>query len=251
MSNLTQTRFAEALADRHVPVPEGLTAWNGPRPERRFGVYRNNVFWGLTEALKSRFPATAAIVGDAFFTAMAGGYIRREPPRSPLLLTYGDRFADFVEHFEPAAGLPYLPDVIRLEAARSHAYHAADCKPLDAGGLASIKPERLPSLTFRPHPSLSVLRSAHPVVTIWAMNADEMPLSPIVDWQGEDAIVVRPHMTVHVHRLGPGGAVFIRALGEGFTLGEAVETALAADHGFDLTTNLAGALQSGAFAAFE
>lgn len=251
MPEVTQSQFAEALADRQMPVPDGLAAWNGPRPERRFSVYRNNVFWSLVEALRSRFPAAAAVVGEEFFTAMAGEYVGREPPRSPLLLAYGDTFADFVACFGPASGLPYLPDVIRLEVARSHAYHAADRPPLDAAALASIAPERLPLITLRPHPSMAVIRSAHPVVTIWAMNSGEMPLGDIEDWQGEDALVVRPAMTVHVHRLGPGGAVFVGALAEGRALGEAVDTALASDQRFDLTANLAHALQSGAFAAFE
>lgn len=251
MSSLTQSRFAEALMDKSRPAPVGLAAWNTERPERRFGVYRNNVFWGLTEALKSRFPATAAIVGDDFFMAMAGDYVRIEPPRSPLLLAYGDTFADFVERFGPAASLPYLPDVVRLEAARSHAYHAADCSPLDAGSLAPVTAEHLPSLIFRPHPSLAVIRSSHPVLTIWAMNAGEMPVGPIHHWTGEDALVVRPAMTVHVHRLGPGGAAFLTALVNGATLGAAVEAALASHTDFDLTATLACALQSGAFAAFE
>lgn len=251
MSSLTQDRFAAALANRDEPVPDGLAAWNGPRPEQRFGVYRNNVFWSLIEALKSRFPAAVTIVGDAFFIAMAGEYVRLEPPRSPLLLGYGDTLADFVERFEPAASLPYLADVIRLEAARSHAYHAADCLPLDANHLASVAPERLPSLTLRPHPSLSVLRSIHPVITIWAMNAGELPVGPIEAWRGEDALVLRPAMTVHVHRLRPGGAVFVESLAASRMLGDAVEAALAADNRFDLTANLADILQAGAFAAFE
>jgi hypothetical protein len=251
MSNLIQTRFAAALADRQMPVPDGLKSWNGPCLERRFSVYRNNVFWSLVEALRSRFPATAAIVGEEFFTAMAGEYVAHEPPRSPLLLAYGDTLADFVASFEPAAGLRYLPDIIRLEAARSHAYHAADCPPLDASELAALAPERLPLTTFRRHPSMSVVRSAHPIVTIWAMNSGEMPLGDIEDRQAEDALVVRPAMTVHVHRLAPGGAAFITALAGGCALGDAVDAALASDVRFDLTANLAAALQSGAFAAFE
>lgn len=251
MASLTQTEFAEAVIDRQRPVPAGLAAWNGPRPARRFGVYRNNVLLGLTEALKSRFPAAVAIVGDEFFTAMAGEYVRLEPPRSPLLLTYGDTLADFVAHFGPAASLPYLPDVLRLEAARSRAYHAADATPLAAEALSAVAQDRLPHLTFRTHPSLSVLRSGHPVVTIWAMNAGELPVGPIGDWHGEDVLVVRPAMSVHVHRLGPGGATFIESLATGLSLGAAVEAALAADGRFDLTANLAGALRSGALVTFE
>jgi len=251
MLSPTQTCFAEALTDRHKPVPGGLAAWNGRQPDRRFAVYRNNVVSGLTEALKSRFPAACAIVGDEFFAAMAGEYVRAEPPRSPLLLAYGDTFADFVARFEPASGLPYLPDVIRLEAARTQAYHSADCLPLDPGSLASLGPERLPSVTLRPHPAMSVVRSDHPVVTIWAMNAGELPVGPIHDWMAEDALIVRPAMTVHVHRLGPGAAVFVEALAEGTALGSAAETALVSDSRFDLTAGLGIILQSGAFAAFE
>lgn len=251
MSLCTQTRFAAALADPAVAVPPGLTAWNGLQPQRRFAVYRNNVVVGLTGAIASRFPAAQAIVGEAFFSAMAAEFIRVHPPRSPLLLSYGDDFADFVERFEPAKDIAYLPDVIRLEAARGKAYHAADVAPLDAAKLAALPPERLADLVFVPHPSLSILRSPHPLVTIWAMNAGEAELRPIEDWTAEDAMVARPQMTVEVRRLPPGGAVFLQALASGERLATAVEHAIENAAAFDLSANLSGALQTGAFIAFH
>ncbi|NTF56998.1 DUF2063 domain-containing protein [Agrobacterium rhizogenes] len=247
MSVTSQAKFAAALLDTDRAIPEGLTAWNGPRPERRFGVYRNNVAVGLIGALASRFPVTEKIVGKDFFAAMAHEFIRLQPPRSPLLLAYGDDFADVVETFEPARAITYLPDVIRLEAARGKAYHAADAAPIDAALLAAIEPERLASLTFELHPSASILRSPFPVVTIWAMNAGEMELRPIGDWSGEDALVVRPNMTVEIHRLPSGGATFLETLAVGADLATAVEVAVATEPGFDLSANLAGALAAGAF----
>src|SRR5882724_2689625 len=126
MSLVTQRLFAGALLGSDRPIPDGLTSWNRPRPERRFAVYRNNVAAGLIRALASRFPVTEKIVGEAFFAGMAQAFIALHPPRSALLLSYGDDFAGFVETFDPAAELSYLPDVIRLEAARGKAYHAAD-----------------------------------------------------------------------------------------------------------------------------
>jgi hypothetical protein len=251
MSLDTQTRFADALIDGERPVPQGLAAWNGPGPERRFGVYRNNVAVGLTGALASRFPATEKIVGEAFFAAMAQEFIRLHPPRSPLLLAYGDELGDFVAGFGPAQSLPYLPDVIRLEAARGHAYHAADAAPLDPAILATVDPERLAGLQFDMHPSASVIRSEHPIVTIWSMNAGDMPLAPVEDWTGEDALVVRPGMIVEVHRLPSGGAIFLSALMRGAGLAEAAETASEASDAFDLSANIAGALQAGAFTAIR
>lgn len=247
MSVTTQAEFATALLDTDRAVPEGLTAWNGLRPERRFGVYRDNVVAGLIGALASRFPVAENIVGKDFFAAMAHEFVRLHPPQSPLLLAYGDDFADFVETFEPAGDIDYLPNVIRLEAARGKAYHAADAAPLDPVLLAAIEPERLASLVFVLHPSASILRSPFPMVTIWAMNAGEMELRPIDNWSGEDALVVRPEMMVEIHRLPAGGAVFLEVLAGRADLATAVEAAVAIAPDFDLSANLAGALAAGAF----
>lgn len=249
MSLVTQAEFAAALVDLDRAVPEGLTAWNGPRPERRFGVYRNNVAVGLIGALASRFPAAERLVGEEFFAAMAHGFIQQHPPRSPLLLFYGEDFADFVGSFEPAREISYLPDVIRLEAARGRAYHAADALPLDAALLATVEPEGLASLSFMPHPSASIIRSTHPAVTIWAMNVGEIELTDIEEWTSEDALIVRPQMTVEVHRLPVGGAAFLEALVAGADLGNAFEAAHAETADFDLSANLAGAFAAGAFTA--
>ncbi|WP_168880109.1 DUF2063 domain-containing protein [Rhizobium sp. P28RR-XV] len=251
MSLATQTEFAAALIDSDLAVPKGLTAWSGPEPARRFGVYRNNVAIGLISALASRFPAAERIVGEEFFAAMAQEFVRLHPPRSPLLLAYGDDFPDFAEDFEPAREIPYLPNVMRLEAARGHAYHAADATPLNAALLANIEPAGLADLAFVPHPSASIVRCAHPAVTIWAMNTGEIELADIADWTAEDALVVRPEMIVEVHRLPPGGAVFLERLFAGADLGSAFETSLAEAADFDLSANLAGAFTAGAFLAIR
>ncbi len=251
MSLAIQSQFAAALIDPGLAVPGGLMAWNGPKPARRFGVYRNNVAIGLLGALASRFPAAERIVGEEFFAAMAHEFIRLHPPRSPLLLAYGDDFPNFVESFEPAQGIPYLPDVMRLEVARGRAYHAADAIPLDAALLATVEPAGLAELAFVPHPSASIIRSTHPVITIWAMNTGETELADVADWSGEDALVVRPHMIVEVHSLPPGGAAFLEQLFAGAALGRAFEAALAEAPDFDLSANLAGTFTAGAFMAIR
>lgn len=250
MSAATQNAFAAGLFAQS-PVPSGLTAWNSGVPERRYDVYRNNVAASLTAALASRFPATERIVGPDFFRAMAQAFLQRHPPRSPLLLCYGDDFPDFVVDFEPAETLAYLPDVMRLEVARGRAYHAADATPLDPQALAAVTPDRLGALVFTPHPALSILTSTHPVVTIWAMNAGERPLAPLDDRQGEDALIVRPRMIVDVVSLPPGGASFFRQLAAGAPLAEAADDAARAHANFDLSANLAILLRSGAFTAFN
>lgn len=248
MTSATQSRFAEALLDRAKPVPQGLTSWTGASPSKRYGVYRNNVATGLARALAARFPITEKIVGEEFFTAMAREFVLSHPPSSPVLLHYGEDFADFVASFPPAASLPYLRDVVRLENAHIRAYHARDTAPIEAEALSRISADRLGGLTFIFHPSASIVRSAYPIVTIWSMNSGEQPLAPIMEWHREDALVTRPELTVFTRKIEPGTAIFLLALMGGEMLGEAFESALAADPAFDLGRNLADLMRSGAVA---
>jgi Putative DNA-binding domain len=240
-----QTSFADALLDADRPIPGGVIAHNTTLPARRFGVYRNNVVTGLVKVLASRFPVVEKIVGDEFFAAMARVFVTEQPPRSPLLAAYGECFPAFVAAFEPARELIYLADVARLEAARTRAYHAADAAPVEADQFAMLDGEAAGGLRIHTHPSIEIVRSQFPIVTIWAMNSGEMELAPIEDWRGEDALVARPHLDVQVRTLPPGGAAFLLALAAGQSLGEAAEAAVADDPDFDLTCNLAGLIGSG------
>jgi hypothetical protein len=229
-----------------------LTGPDGVPSARRFSVYRNNVMVGLSEALKASYPAVCRIVGEEFFLAMAREFVRTEAPRSPLLFEYGTGFAAFVETFEPAASLPYLADVARIERAWSEAYHAAEAGPLSPAELSALGEDLLTEIRFRPHPSLRIVRSRYPALTIWRMNvADGTPGPVDLSAGGEDCLVVRPAAEVVARSVPPGGAAFVMRLVEGATLGAAAEAALADDDRFDLAGNLSGLFAAGAFTAAE
>jgi hypothetical protein len=246
MMSITQSRFAEGLLDRTRPVPADVTSWTSTTPVKRYGVYRNNVASGLARALAARFPVTEKIVGQEFFTAMARDFVLTHPPTSPVLLHYGADFAGFVAGFAPAASLPYLPDIVRLEDAQIHAYHARDIAPIVPDVLMRITSERMSGLSFRFHPAASIVRSSFPIVTIWSMNAGLLPLAPIDDWRAEDALVTRAELSVLTRQISPGSAIFLLALMRDATLGEAFDEALQADPDFDLGRNLAELMRSGA-----
>ncbi len=240
-----ETSFAGALLSADQPIPPGITAHSAAVPTRRFAVYRNNVIMGLRKTLQSRFPAVEKIVGVEFFAAMARVFVTAQPPRSPLLAAYGDDFPAFIAAFEPASELPYLADIARLEAARTRAYHAEDATPIDTGRFAVLDSRTIGAIRIDIHPSVEIVRSPFPIVTIWAMNSGEQELSPIADWRGEDALVARPNLDVQVRKLPPGGAAFLLTLAAGRPLGEAAEVGVADDPDFDLTNNLAGLIGSG------
>jgi hypothetical protein len=239
-----QSNFARALLAPDAPLPEGLMSYDPDGVQRRFAVYRNNVLVGLIGALEARFPAVRKIVGEEFFKAAAQTFATAHPPRSPVMMFYGDEFPAFLASFEPAREVAYLGDVARLEAARTRAYHAADADPLPPTALAAIAPDALAHMQFTLHPSFEIIASAYPIITIWAMNAGEMELAPITDWHGEDALVMRPQQNVEVRRVSRGAKIFLQSLAAGAALREAAAAALKADASFDLAASLA-ALFSG------
>ena len=247
-----QGGFAAALLDAEAEVPPGLVGPDGIPSARRFAVYRNNVVVGLSESLKITFPAVCRIVGEAFFLAMARAYVVADPPRSPMLIEYGGGFADFVARFPPAGPLPYLADVARIETAWKEAFHAPDAAPLPPAALAALPQEKLPGLRFRLHPSLRLVSSPYPALTIWQMNVEGGVPAPVdMKSGGEDCLVVRPDARVAVHAVPPGGAAFIARLAEGALLGEAAGAALAVAEAFDLAANLTLLISAGALCDFE
>lgn len=254
MSQLAERQrgFAAALLDGALPVPFGLVGPDGEPSPRRFAVYRNNVVVGLTEALKDGFPAVHRIVGTEFFQAMARAYVVVEPPRSPILLDYGARFPEFIGEFEPAAHLPYLADVARIERAWTEAYHALDAWPIDPTALAALAPEEFSAVRFQLHPSARLVRSQFPALTIWQMNVGDGVPEPVdLAAGGEDVLVVRPVVDVEVRSIPGGGLEFARALADGVSVVAAMTAALTADHRFDLSANLSGLMQAGALVGYE
>ncbi|RYF18616.1 MAG: DUF2063 domain-containing protein [Comamonadaceae bacterium] len=242
-----QGAFAAALLDPALPCPAGLRARAGAAVARRFDVHRNNVIASLVDAVADTFPVVRALVGEAFFRAMAVAFVRSHPPRSPVLHAYGDAFPLFVAGFAPAAALPYLADVARLEWARMEACHAADAQPLTrapaAGGRIG---ELLPVL----HPATRLVRSPHAIVALWAAHQQDAAPEHLDASPAENALVVRPAHEVLVVRCDDGTAAFLRAAQEGRTLGECATAGLACA-GFDLAACLSLLLVHGALAALH
>jgi hypothetical protein len=246
----TQRQFVTALLDASAPLPAAIRARGKNAAEKCFAIHRNNIMASLISALVTRFPVVRRLVGDEFFRAMARVYVIEQPPRSPVLLQYGDTFPGFIENFAPAAAIDYLADVARLELARGRAYHAADAMPIDAGVLASLAPEELDGLRLTLHPSVFLLESPFPIISIWeAHQAAEV--APARDWGPEAALVARPAAKVEVWRLPPGGYCFMSRLADGTALAAAAEAASAATADFDLVANLTVLLRTNAVIALE
>src|SRR6266851_335971 len=239
--------FSPALFDAQRETPASVTGPHGKAAVKRYNVYRNNVTVSLIAALAAIFPATQRITGVEFFRAMARFHIRATPPTSPLLFEYGRDFPRFIETYEYAQPMPWLADVARVERAWLDACHAADMPPLAGPELAAILPEALANAVFEPHPATRIVRSDFPAMSIFVMNRGDGPVGRIQNVVPEDALVTRPDQEVTVRLLPPGGADFLTQLMSGEPLGEAAAAALEASPDFDLSTNIAGMIEAGAF----
>ncbi|MCO4846634.1 MAG: putative DNA-binding domain-containing protein [Yoonia sp.] len=238
---VTQTEFRKGLLDPTMPAPVGLLNPDGTQATKRFDVYRNNVAVSLSDALESAFPIIRRLVGDKFFRAMAGVYLRKHPPTSPLMMFYGDLMPKFLRRFDPAKSLPYLPDMAKLELAMRHAYHAADADPIDAAALGALAPDKLMGAQLTLAPATTVIVSQYPIYSIYRANT--VPDAPKAVMQPESLVITRPAFDPIQHRISPASAACITALDKGIPLGVAMS---AAGRDFDLGATLGLLLGQGA-----
>ncbi|HRJ62080.1 MAG TPA: DNA-binding domain-containing protein, partial [Azospirillaceae bacterium] len=218
---------------------------------RRIAVHRNTYFGSLTEALAAAYPVTEKLTGAAFFALAARAFIDANPPTKPDLAAYGGDFGDFLDAFPPAASVPYLGDVARLEWARVEATFAAEAEPLDPAALALVPPDQIAGLVFAFHPSARLVQCRWAAHSVWLAHREDPPV-PVDPAAGpETVLLVRPADRMLTERLGQGEAALIAALMTGQSLGGAAAEALAAAPGLDLTAALARLLRMGAIIAFQ
>ena len=245
--NVSQSEFIRAVLDPERIAPNGLVTPDGEPVAKRFDVYRNNVAVSLTEALEVTFPLLVSCLGEEFFKAMAGVFLRRHPPDSPLLMLYGDAMPGFLESFEPVQEIPYLADIARLELAIVQSYHAADSSPIDARLLESIPPEQLMQSTFTLAPSTRLIRSRWPIYQLWRFNTE--PGAPNPQPGPEDILVMRSEFDPNPRLLPRGGGAFIDALVRGESFNDAVEHATDEDKDHNLALTLGLLIEGNAITA--
>ncbi|WP_299687482.1 DNA-binding domain-containing protein [uncultured Tateyamaria sp.] len=239
-----QSQFRAALLDPAAPVPDGLTDGAGAPTVKRFDVYRNNVTVALIDALRTAFPVLRKLLGDANFDPLARVYARAHPPRSPLMMHYGQDMPAFLDGFAPLKHLGYLPDVARLELALRRSYHAADSAALDAQVLAACPPETLMGSCLQLAPAVQLIPSPWPLFDIWRYNT--VAGAPKPQATAQSVLITRAGFDPEPHALTAAQYAWLHACQTGANLTEAQDSASATDPAFDLAPLLGLLLQHGA-----
>ncbi|MEH6436795.1 MNIO family bufferin maturase [Massilia sp. DD77] len=215
-----QQRFGQALLDAAMPLPElrGDPA--------RLGVYRGNLAENWRRALANAYPVIFQLVGADYFGGLARAYGRAHPSQDPDLNRFGAQLASFLDGFEPAAELPWLADMARLEWALHLAWQAPDVAPLGIGILTGFDPARLAGARLALHPSCALLRSRWAVARLWLAHQDGGPAFPETMEGNGHALVVRRGWKGEVVETGRFEDLALARLMEGGTLGAALDAAL-------------------------
>lgn len=250
-----QRRVMDALLQPLGEPTAAATALLRPAPgldaARRLRLHRNNLFESLTAALAAVYPVTRQLVGDEFFRVMARRFIPAFPSRSGNLHDFGAELPAFIGGFEPAAGLPYLPDLAALEWAIHAVYHEAPGPALELRSLAALDVRQQTALRLRLQPCARLLASSFPVLRLWQAHQDGAAIGlEAIDWrEGVRMLVAQRALEVEFQVLGAGEFTWLQALHAGEPLAAACARALEVQPGFDLPAALVRHLTLGSFQA--
>jgi hypothetical protein len=238
-----QTAFAEALTGDAAALAPWLA-----EPEPRLAVYRNTVAKGCADAVAAQFPTVLAGVGEAWLRDAARVFARAHPPMSASLADYGEAFPAWLASFPPAADLPWLPGLARIDWAWRGALFAPDLAPLAAEALAALSPDDFEGVVAELHPAARLLWFDDATPALWqALQAEAPPAEIELTPEPQGLLITRPGFEVRTLRLGAGGHAFLAACGAGRSLAAAGEAALGAEPGLALAELFSHLIGAGAF----
>ncbi len=214
-----QREFLDDLTGRRErAAAERARAFREPRRggiEDRWHVYAHGYLTRTKEAMESEYAAVRWILGPEAFAAAIERYLAVFPPRSFDLANAGDRFQRFLEFDALSSELPFLPDLARLERMVAESFTAADARPISWEELRQLAPEDVAALRMQLAPGVFLLRSAWPLVELWAcrLQEDDEAVSIELDGRPCRALVFRRDERVRVEELSETEAALVEAAG--------------------------------------
>ncbi len=243
--------FLDAFAAALAGDATALASWwpDPDRGEAALSVYRNTVAKGCADTMVSLFPAVERVVGADWLREAAVRHAAQQPPRRPVMIDYGDTFADWLASFPPAADMPYLPGLARLDRLWTEAHLAVDADPLDAGAFVGLTAEDFDRLAAGLHPSLRLARFEDGTPGLWRVlrEPEDVPAELELAPEAQAIAILRPHGEVRSLLLGAGAFAFLRACADGLSLADAAGLALVAQPDLDLSAAFSELIGAGVF----
>ena len=250
-----QNYFVNAIFDgaEGSPIHDFIGEQNNRSIEAQIAIYRGSIFGGLIKALAETYPVCKKLVGEKFFDTMVCHFLKKFPSLSPDLNDYGVELADFIESFSPAASLPYLADVARLEWAWNIAFSGADTTAGDFFRLAELTPEQQLAIRFLLPEDSTLLAFEYPIYRIWQVNQDDYEGDGEVDLDDGAChlLIWRYEFSMRIDVLDEPQWLFLRRVREGNLFSTICEDLICKYGNVDIGNLLSTSIQKGWVTGFS
>lgn len=205
---------------------------------QRLGVYADMYFWRLVDILADEHLALVhALGGRHDFHHLAVDFLHAHPSRHYRLSPLGDPLPEWILHEAPVGDYvadehrAFLSELAQLERYKEAVFDEKQSARLSPAELAAIPPEAWGEARLHVVPALRLLRTRYPVNAYFqAFINDEEPEIPAED--ESFCVIWRQEYEVWRLNLGKYAFLVLKALSEGRTLGDALESAVV-DHDAD------------------
>ncbi len=243
-----QEHFAKALSMSNFADAAAWVQGNGLEAQRRLWLYHNQIHDVWREALEITYPAVLLLTGQRYFRLVARGYAESYDSSSGNLKDYGEYFPAYLEGRLEIHLYPYIPDVARLEWARTQSMVAREEPAIPLAALANIEAALWANVRCRIAPSLHLVASPYPIDRIWAAAPDGtepkvMAREGLLRREAAAVAIYRCGHAVTVETLQPPVWRWLLALQDGRCLHEAVMLACEVEARVGMTFDLPGSLQ--------
>jgi hypothetical protein len=198
-------------------------------PQReRLDVYAEGYYSRIYSSLCDDYQAVQRWMGDDEFRSLVSDYLLEHPSRSSDLLEAGAKLPEYLASWLEPGAEPFLPDLARLEWARTYAYYAANPKPWDREALSKRTPDELALLRLETAPATALVESRWHIDEVRAelRASDWTPDSPRPKPPVEGkrySVVFRDGLWPKAEVVGEAEFRLLQSAKDGLTLGVACE----------------------------
>src|SRR5262245_41829945 len=241
----TQLRIRRAVVDGDTAGIAPLLI-GGRNPGRRLAIHARHYRASLAAAIRTKFPATAWLLGTPVLDEAAREFVRRHPPSTPCIAEYGEEFPGFLSTYLGGERVPYLCSFAELEWHLGRVTIAIDRPAAARDAFSALEIDTLMDRRLALQGGLRYLHASWPV--------DELMKLYLTDTTPSEYRLVSENIWLEVQgargdfyfsRLDAAEFAFRKALLLGESIGNASEQALGVDAGFDIGRAFTSLLDSG------
>jgi hypothetical protein len=192
----------------------------------RLQIYASMYPLRMRDALRSDYPALAALLGERLFGKLVDDYVRVHPSRAFTLARLGERLPEFVAGWGSPRRRALLADVATLEKAAAEVFDGEDAEPMDPDALRELPASDWARVELVPAPTFRLARVRPGAVDVLDAFLEERPLPALAGRGRVEVALYRKELVVLRRTLGPFDGCLLAALAAGETLGGALETAV-------------------------